>query len=94
MACQIIRKLPGELKVITLDFSNFDELSEDGETVTGVNETSVEPEGLTLGAETFTASTGSVVVSGGTPGMSYRVTILVDTSEDHIIGDIITVDVI
>lgn len=94
MTCAIITKYPGENKVITLDYSQFDEVLNDGETIASLSTVTVSPTGLTLSTQSTTSTTGSVLVTGGTADISYKVFLLANTSGSHKIGDYITVDVL
>lgn len=71
-------KGPDENRVFVFDFSRFAEIV-NGETVTGGTITAV-PTGLTIGTVTGSTSQLSARISGGTSGVTYRLTLQATTS--------------
>lgn len=80
----ILCKQSGETIVVSMDFSNWIDTA-----VTLSNpSTSVDISGLTITGETVSGQTIQMTIAGGTNGATYRIQVLVETSDSQIlIGD-------
>lgn len=74
---QTLVKQPSESRLFSMDFSG---LLASGETVSGVTSATADKAGLVLGAPAFTTSAAQVRISGGTDGVTYKITFVVTTS--------------
>lgn len=80
----ILCKQPGETIVVSMDFSNWISSS-----VTISNpDISVDITGLTITGEAISGQTVQMTIAGGIDGATYRIQVLVETSDSQIlIGD-------
>jgi hypothetical protein len=74
-----LTKRAQEQRLYVADFENFPEIAA-GDTVASITSIAAAPAGLTLGTQAFTASTATVVISGGTAFVDYLVTFVVRTT--------------
>lgn len=76
-------KQPGDDRVYTMDFAA---LLASNETINGVTSVVAEPADLSLdGAATFGGTMAQQRISGGTSGITYKVTFVVTTTEGNTI---------
>lgn len=73
-------------EVLDFDISYATVLAGRSDTITGVT-VEVTPSGLTLGTPTITGSVAKVKVSGGTTGVTYKVTALATSSATLVYED-------
>lgn len=69
-------KQPSESWLYDMDFSPRLQLAE---TLTGITSVTADQAGLTLGSPIFSGKTGQVRISGGTAGLTYKLTWLATT---------------
>lgn len=77
-----LKKQPGETRLLGMSFKN--KLS-NGETITGFTSSISTPVGLTLDQHSLGDGTANILYSGGITGKTYKITIIVNTSEGQIL---------
>lgn len=83
LAIQTLVKQPSESRVFEFDFGA--KLSS-GESLNGAA-VSVAPSGLTLGAPAYSGNKAQIRISGGTAGVTYKLTAVVNTSLSNILEE-------
>ena len=85
MAVMILIKQPAEVRTYAFDYSNFPEISTNGEVISSVQEIAVDTPGLTLGTP-YVSPDGKrvhVKVSGGVDGTTYKLSCRAVTDQGH-----------
>lgn len=83
MSTPSLIKQPSDDRIYTMDFAA---LLASSETINGVTSVTAEPTGISIdGVATFGGTMAQQRISGGTSGITYKVTFIVTTTEGNIL---------
>lgn len=87
-------KAPAEVRDFSVDFQAYEEIDEEGQTLTGTPTVGPSsPVGLTIGTPAISGTKVVAQISGGAAGVSYGVRFTVSTSGSKTLSRLLTLDV-
>lgn len=75
-----LEKQPSESLLYDMDFVGR---LDDGETITAVVSATGSPSGLTIGSASYSGTRAQFRISGGTAGVTYKITVVITTSASN-----------